>query len=72
MKPSFLADHFKSISVPQDFQTMHLPHGETLLGEYFSYVHNILMRIEHPDLITLCSPNGKTVSSAVLDCFLHH
>lgn len=51
---------------------MHLPHGETLLGEYFSYVHNILMRIEHPDLITLCSPNGKTVSSAVLDCFLHH
>lgn len=42
MQPSFLADHFKSISVPLYFQAMQLPHGEILPGECFSCVHDMI------------------------------
>lgn len=42
MQPSFLADHFKSISVPLYFQAMQLPHGEILPGECFSCIHDMI------------------------------
>jgi len=70
MKPSFLADHFKSVSVPQGFQTMHLPHGQTLPGECFYYIHDTLMRMSMQISSHCVVPVEKTVSSAVLDYFL--
>lgn len=43
MQPSFLTDHFKSISVPPYFQAMQLPHGEILPGECFSCIHYMMV-----------------------------
>lgn len=41
MQPSFLADHFNSISVPLCFQAVQLPHGEILPGECFTGIHDM-------------------------------
>lgn len=42
MQLSFLADHFKSISISLYFQAMQLPHGEILPGECFSWIHDMI------------------------------